>query len=150
MISKEWNIYILDVLEKYILKIFYWESDRARIGKIIRFIHHFTMYSLILLYVCIHTIFPSYILLCLLYFWTTLVWIHQVLTGGCIVSKLEQRFIGDSASYVDPILEVFKIPITPESTAGVVIMISTTVMVMMSFELSARTIMTIRSYLGYS
>jgi hypothetical protein len=146
MISKELNIYFLDILEKYILKLFFWETDRDRIGKIIRFCHHLIMYSLILLYIAIHTIFPSYILLCFLYFWTAVVWGHQVLTGGCIVSKLEQRLIGDSSSYVDPILELFHIPISPESTSGTVIMLSTTVMVMMSFELSARTIMTLRSY----
>lgn len=145
----EWNTYLLDILEKYVLKLFFWETDRNRIGKIIRFVHHFTMYSLILLYVAVHTIFPSYIILCLLYLWTSFVWGHQVLTGGCIVSKLEQRLIGDSSSFIDPIMELFHIPVTPESTAGVVIMVSTTVMIMMSFELSARTIMTLRSYLGY-
>jgi len=76
-----------------------------------------------------------------------IVWIHHILTGGCIVSKLEQRLIGDKTSFVDPILEAFHMPITPETTSGVVIMGSTLVMVMMTLEISARTIMTLRSYL---
>lgn len=147
MSNSTWNIYFLELLEKYILKLFFWESDKIRIGKILRFFHHSVAYLILILYVVAHTFIPSYFLLLVLYCWIGLVWIHHIFSGGCIVSKIEQRLIGDSASFVDPILGAFHIPITPETTSGLVVMGSTLVMVMLTFELSARTILAIRSYL---
>jgi hypothetical protein len=149
MSCSTWNTYFLELLEKYILRLCFWESDPVRIGKIIRFLHHLITYTTILVYIAVHTVVPSYFLLCGLYIWIGLVWVHHVLSGGCIVSKLEQRLIGDTISFVDPILEAFHMPITPETTSGVVIMGSTLVMLMLSFELSVRTIMTLRSYLRF-
>jgi hypothetical protein len=99
--------------------------------------------------ILVHTIIPSYILLCIVYLFCFLIWIQHITTGGCISSKLEQRLIGDNNSFVDPILEVFNIPITPQTTSGIVVMGSTLVMFMLSLELCARTILTFNSYLRF-
>ena len=149
MSCSTWNTYFLEILRKYIVILFFWESDPVRIGKIIRFLHHLIIYCTLLLYIAAHTIVPSYFLLFGLYIWIGLLWIYNILSGGCILSKLEQSLIGDTTSFVDPILEAFHMPITPETTSGVVIMGSTLVMVMLSFELSTRTIMGLRSYLRF-
>jgi hypothetical protein len=139
--------YLLDILEPFCKKLFFWESDPVRIGKLIRFTHHSIVYTIGISIIVVHTIMPSYFLLCILYLACLLIWIQHITTGGCISSKLEQRLIGDKNSFIDPILEVFNIPITPQTTSGIVVMGSTLVIFMMSLELCARTVLTLNSYL---
>ena len=62
------------------------------------------------------------------------------------MSRIEQRLIGDTKSFVDPILDTFHIPITPESTAGIVVLGSTSIMFMLSCELVIRIITLIKNW----
>ena len=75
-----------------------------------------------------------------------LIWIQHCVVGGCLFSKVERRLIGDTKSFVDPILETFHIPVTPESTEGFVVLGSTTLMFMLSCELISKTITNIRTW----
>ena len=141
--------YLLNIFELITKKIFFWETDPVRIGKLIRFTHHSIVYIIGISIIIVHTVLPSYFLLCLVYLVCLLIWIQHITTGGCISSKLEQRLIGDNTSFIDPILEVFNIPITPQTTSGIVVMGSTLMIFMMSLELCARTVLTIKSYLRF-
>jgi hypothetical protein len=141
--------YMINILETFVKKIFFWETDDKRIGKLIRFVHHACMYLLGIMIITVHTVLPSYILLFIVYIFCLLIWIQHILTGGCIVSKLEQKLIGDKNSFVDPILESFHIPITEQTTVGFTILGSTCVLLMLSLELSARTILTLKSYFSF-
>jgi len=138
--------YLLNILEPFFKNLFFWETDPVRIGKLIRFIHHFIVYVIGILIILSHTLIPSYFLLCLVYIMCILVWIQHITTGGCISSKLEQKLIGDNSSFIDPILEIFNIPITPQTTSGIVVMGSTLLIFMLSLELCARTVLNIKSY----
>lgn len=141
--------YLLNILEPFFKKIIFWETDPVRIGKLIRVLHTNSMYLLFFSIIAVHTVIPSYFLLLILYLIWFCVWAHHVLTGGCIISKLEQKLIGDNNSFIDPLLDVFNIPITPQTTTGAVIMGSTLILFMMTLELSARTVMTLNSYLRF-
>ena len=141
--------YLLIILEPFFKKLFFWETDPVRIGKLIRVIHTISMYLLFFSIIAVHTIFPSYFLLLIIYLLWFCVWAHHILTGGCIISKLEQRLIGDKTSFLDPILEVFNIPITPQTTTGTVVLGSSLILFMMTLELSARTVLTLNSYLRF-
>jgi hypothetical protein len=141
--------YLLDIIEPLSKKLFFWETDPIRIGKLIRIVHNISIYSLTALFITVHTIYPSYILLWVVYILCFLIWIHHVITGGCLISKLEQKLIGDTSSFVDPILEIFNIPITPESTSGVLTLSTTIFIFMLSLELCARTVLNIKSYMPF-
>ena len=141
--------YLIIILEPFFKKLFFWETDPVRIGKLIRFLHHSIVYIIGISIILVHTVIPSYFLLCMVYLACVLIWIQHITTGGCLSSKLEQRLIGDKTSFVDPILEVFNIPITPQTTSGIVIMGSTLVVFMLSLELCARTVLTLNSYLRF-
>ena len=132
--------FLVVLLESIVKKLFFWESDSARIGKLIRWIHHTGAIILAMLIFLNHTIYQSYVLFVGLYFFMFLVWAHHIITGGCIISKLEQKLIGDEASFVDPILEVFHIPITPESSSGLVLLTSSLIFMMLTLEMMSRTI----------
>jgi hypothetical protein len=133
-------------LEKVLRRLFFWETDDKRIGRFIRFLHHSLIYICLIWYIIIHTFIPSYALFVLFYVFIGIVWIHHCIVGGCLISKVECRLIGDTKSFVDPILETFHIPITPESTDGIVVLGSTALMFMLSCELFARTINGIRAW----
>jgi hypothetical protein len=132
--------FLVVLLESIVRKLFFWETDSARIGKLIRWIHHTGAIILGMLIFLNHTLYQSYILFLGLYFFMFIVWAHHIITGGCIISKLEQRLIGDEASFIDPILEVFHIPITPESSSGLVLLSSSLIFMMLTLELMSRTI----------
>jgi hypothetical protein len=132
--------FLVVLLESIVRKLFFWETDSARIGKLIRWIHHTGAIVLGMLIFLNHTLYQSYILFLGLYFFMFIVWAHHIITGGCIISKLEQRLIGDEASFIDPILEVFHIPITPESSSGLVLLSSSLIFMMLTLELMSRTI----------
>jgi hypothetical protein len=141
--------FLLNILEPFFKKIIFWETDSIRIGKLIRVIHTNGMYLLFFSIIAVHTVFPSYFLLLILYLVWFCIWAHHVLTGGCIISKLEQRLIGDKNSFIDPLLDIFNIPVTPQTTTGAVVMGSTLILFMMTLELSARTVLTVNSYLRF-
>jgi hypothetical protein len=140
---------ILEYFELLVRNILFWEDDSIRIGKIIRFLHHMVMYSLLISLILVHTVLPSYFLLCCFYMCCFSIWLHHIISGGCISSKLEQKLIGDTSSFVDPFLDLFHIPITKESTVGITIMGSTLIMTMLSLELVCRTILHLKSYLRF-
>jgi hypothetical protein len=132
--------------EKGLRSLFFWESDDKKLGGLIRFFHRGIIYLLIMYGIMVHTVFPSYLLLIGLYISLLLIWIQHIICGGCIVSKIEQKLIGDSSSFVDPILDLFNIPITPESSIGVNIMISTLLVIFITFELFSRTVLNVKSW----
>ena len=135
--------------EHALRNLFFWETDDKKLGTLIRFLHHSIVYITLVTYILIHTVMPSYILLVLLYGFIFLVWIHHIICGGCLSSKIEQKLIGDSSSFVDPILTSFHIPITPESTVGITIMGSTLLVVLLTFELASRTILNLRQWIPF-
>jgi hypothetical protein len=135
-----------DNFEKILRVLCFWENDDKRIGIFIRFLHHSIIYICFIWYIIIHTFMPSYLLFLLFYCIAGLIWLQHIILGGCIFSKIESRLIGDKKSFVDPILDTFHIPITAESTSGIVILGSTLGMFMLSCELMARTINGIRAW----
>lgn len=132
--------FLVVFLETLVRKLFFWETDAARIGKFIRWIHHTGAIIFGMLIFLNHTIYQSYILFIALYIFMFLIWAHHILTGGCIISKLEQKLIGDDSSFTDPILDFFHIPVTNDSSSGLVLLISSLIFMMLTLELMSRTI----------
>ena len=144
-LKKQAQTYIEYFFEFILRTIFFWEKDPKRLGTLIRFCHHATVYLLIISFFVIHTIIPSFFLLCLYTIFWFFLWIHHILTGGCVVSKIEQSLLGDSKSFIDPFLQLFHIPISKETTVGATIMGSTFILFFLTMEISARTSIYIKS-----
>ncbi len=129
--------------------LFFWEKDPKRLGTLIRFAHHSTMYCIGFCFFLVHTFLPSYWLLLGVYICLLLIWFQHVSCGGCVVNRIERKYIGDSKSFVDPILDAFHIPITDETTKGITILGSTAIVGFLSLELTSRTLLNINHYLSY-
>ena len=106
-------------------RIFFWETDDKKKGRILRAFHHFLSYALLTLIVIAHTIYPAFWLQTVLLGISSLVWMHHVATHGCVVSKVEQKLLGDSTSFLDPFLELFDIEASERSKQGILILGST-------------------------
>jgi hypothetical protein len=75
----------------------------------------------------------------------SLIWIQHFLTGGCVISKIEQKLLGDSNSFVDPILKILNMDTTKENSQGIVVYTSSLALGMSLMELVARTILNVKS-----
>lgn len=126
--------------------IFFWETDEKRLGTSIRFLHHGVLYSMFCMYIFIHTFYPSYVLLCIFVLYTFIVWIHHLFVGGCVISHIEQRLLEDETSFTDPILKLFRIPITPEISRGLTLYTSSIILLMGFMELFSRTVLNVRTF----
>lgn len=138
----DYNVYFVENMEAYGVdltewiahKIFFWEHDLVRKGKLLRAVHHFFSHVLVVLIVVSHTLYPSFLLQSILLFLCTLVWISHILTNGCTISKVEQKWIGDSTSFVDPFLELFHIEPTQQLSIAFLVWTSSLVVLMLSLE----------------
>jgi hypothetical protein len=117
--------YAVEWTEWVVHRVLFWETDDAKKGRILRALHHFLSYSLIFLVVLAHTLYPAFWLQTLVLFGCGLVWVHHILTHGCVISKVEQKLIGDTGSFLDPFLDLFGIEATERSKQGILMMLST-------------------------
>jgi hypothetical protein len=118
--------------------ILFWEEDPVRKGKILRYIHDFMSNALIVLIVISHTLYPAFWLQTVILCICILVWLQHLACNGCIVSKVEQKLIGDTRSFATPILEVYHIEPTKELTSALVILGSSVSVFFLSLEWFAR------------
>lgn len=140
--------YIDDTFETIIRHIFFWESDDVKIGEFLRFLHQSFLYSLAVLYILNHTLYPSYFLFLIIYGLLVFIWLQHLICGECLFTKLEQKLIGDKNNFFDPLLKIFHIHVTHDSGFGIVILSSTTAMLMLTMELLNRTILNIQSWIS--
>jgi len=106
-------------------KLIFWEKDDVQKGRIIRVIHYFMGYALIFLVAFSHLIYPAFWLQTVTLFLVTGVWLQHITCNGCVSSKVEQKLIGDNTSFIDPILQLFKLEPSQELTIFTLIVIST-------------------------
>jgi hypothetical protein len=126
--------------ESFIRKLCFWEKDDKRIGGILRFAHYCGSCFLILIYIINHTVYTSYWLLLVFYITYLFIFIHHLICGGCIITKVEQRLLKDNQCFIDPILEVFHIPTADDVSNHVFIMLSCFLMAILTIEMIGRTI----------
>jgi hypothetical protein len=106
-------------------KFFFWEKDDVQKGRIVRVIHYFLGFALIFLVAFSHLIYPAFWLQTVTLMLVTSVWFQHITCNGCVSSKVEQKLIGDNTSFIDPILQLFKLEPSQELTIFTLIVIST-------------------------
>ena len=119
-------------------KVLFWEDDPVRKGKLVRYIHDFLSNTMIVLIVISHTLYPAFWLQTIVLFICVIVWLQHLVCNGCVISKVEQKLIGDTRSFAAPFLEVFHIEPTKELGSAMIIMGSTLVVFFLGLEWIAR------------
>lgn len=129
--------------------LFFWEHDPKRRGRLIRFVHQLFMSFVILWFFLVHSFAPSFVNLFLLFCLCGILWLHHIVTGTCIVTRLELKLIGDNYTIIDPFLELFHIPIQKETRVGFTLMVSTFCVLFMGLECLARAVAYWKSWFGH-
>ena len=130
---------------EYILRrIIFWESDDKKLGMLIQLIHHGFVYGMVLWYIYLHTFSNSYIQFILFYFIFSLVWIQHIFCGVCLIFNIEQKLVGNHPNIIDNILHIFHITPTEDVGNGVLLIMSSLTMAMLTGELLSRTIVGIK------
>lgn len=119
-------------------KVLFWEEDPVRKGKLVRYIHDFLSNTMIVLIVISHTLYPAFWLQTIVLCICVVVWLQHLVCNGCVISKVEQKLIGDTRSFAAPFLEVFHIEPTKELGSAMIIMGSTLVVFFLGLEWIAR------------
>ena len=130
----------VDWTEWIVHRIFFWEEDDGKKGRILRAIHHAGTYVLLTLIIVSHVLYPAFWLQTLLLGIYSLVWIQHILTHGCVISKVEQRLLKDESSFVDPYLEIAGIEANEKSKQGILILGSTLTIAMLTLEWLSRAV----------
>ena len=119
--------------------VMFWEPDEKKRAKIVRAVHHFASYGLITMIIISHTVYPAFWFQSYVLFLCILVWVQHIATGGCVISKIEQKWLGDRESFVDPIVELFHIKLAPEDDrSGFVTLVSTVATFFLTLEWISR------------
>ena len=129
------------MVEKVMRTLFFWEKDEKRLGGIIRFCHYTFVFTMICFYIMLHTFLPSYGGFLIFYCFFVLVWVHHLICGGCVLTAIERRMIGDEKGFIDPLLEIFHIPTTPDVSRCCFMMITCSFMIIVTLELILLTIL---------
>lgn len=136
-------------LEKVLRTVIFWEKDNRRLGLILRTLHSSFITLILSLYVFNHTLFPSFILLFGIWCMSILIFLLHILTGGCLCTKLEYKLTGERTTIIDPILEIFHIPVTKETVSGFTVLASTTFFIFVSLELMFHFLTKIKSVISF-
>jgi hypothetical protein len=130
--------YAVEWTEWLVHKVLFWETDNVKKGRILRLMHHIASYGLVTMIFVSHTIYPAFWLQTYVLWLCFLAWAQHVLTNGCVISKVEQKLIGDEDSLIDDVLTLYNIEATEQSKRGILTLASTTVLLVLSLEWIAR------------
>ena len=131
-------------IETIIRRIIFWETDDKKVGMMIQLMHHAFVYGMLVWYIYLHTFSDSYIQFVLFCFIFFLVWIQHLFCRACLFFNIEQKLIGNHPNIVDNILHIFHITPSEEVGNGVLLIISSLIMAMLTAELISRTISSIK------
>ena len=124
--------------EWVIHRIFYWEEDNAKKGRIVRAIHTGVSYVILLMVVLSFTLLRAFWMQTILLGVCGLIWLQHILFHGCVFSKVEQRLLKDETSFLDPFLELVGVEANERSKQGILMMLSTVGMAMFTLAWTGR------------
>jgi hypothetical protein len=132
--------------------IYKWITDKDEIlGEIVYTLHIFGFWTVMVLVVISHTVYPVFWLQFMIFSFICLVWLQHVVLRTCVLTSIERRLLGPQGhNMIDSLLNIFSIPVQNETRMGVTLMLSTVGVLFLGLELIARSVMYGRQMLGVS
>jgi len=143
---------IVETLEKWLRFAYKWVTDQDDVlGEIVYILHMFVFWTLIVLIIISHTLYPIFWFQFVIFCFTCLIWIQHLILNTCVLTSIELRLLGPhNHLMIDSLLTIFGIPIQKETRMGFTLMLSSACVMFLGLELTARTVMYGRSMLGAS
>jgi len=143
---------IVDKLESVFRFIYKWVSEKDEVlGEIMRTLHLFIFWTLLVLVIVSHTVYPVFWFQAVIFSLIFIVWIQHIILKTCVLTSIELKLLGpDKPIMIDSLLYVFGIPVQKESRMGVTVMLSSASVLFLGLELIARCLMYGRCLVGVS
>jgi hypothetical protein len=143
---------ITDNLESFFRFIYKWITDKDEVlGEIVYMLHLFGFWTLVVLVIISHTVYPVFWFQFIIFSFLCMVWIQHIVLRTCVLTSIESKLLGPNGhNMIDSLLNIFRIPIQKETRMGVTLMLSTAGVLFLGLELTARTVLYGRSVLGAS
>jgi hypothetical protein len=143
---------ITDSVEKWLRFAYKWVTDQDEIlGEIVYMLHMFGFWTLIVLIIISHTLYPIFWFQVVIFCFICLVWMQHLILNTCVLTSIEVRLLGaKNHLMIDSLLTIFGIPVQKETRMGVTLMLSSVCVMFLGLELTARTLMYGRSVIGAS
>jgi hypothetical protein len=143
---------IVDNLELFFRFIYKWITDKDEVlGEIVYTLHIFGFWTVMVLVLISHTIYPVFWFQAFIFSFICLVWLQHVVLNTCVLTSIETRLLGSRGhNMIDSLLNIFGIPVQKETRMGVTLMLSTVGVLFLGLELTSRCVMYGRSLFGLS
>ena len=142
----------MNQLETIVRFCYSWISENEEfLSKITFILHMLLIFSIFMLIFISHTIYPVFWFQALIFIIVFIVWAQQLFLHMFICTALEIKLGGkDSPIAVDPLLQFFTIPISKETRIGVTLFMTSTMVLFLGLELTARSVCYLREQYGFS
>lgn len=142
---------IVDAIENVITRSWSWlATEREALGMILHTIHMLFAYSLILLLIVSHTIYPVLWFQMVVFVLWSILWLQHIVLRVCVLASAESRFLVERKDVlIATICSWFGISEDPANCTGVMILSTSIIMGCLTLETLARLSMLFREYMGW-
>ena len=122
------------VLEAILRTCFFWTTTDAEFGEMVLAIHNIILALLFGWYLSVRIFSLPPVFVYGLLFAASIGWTQHLLLGVCLLSSIQKRMLGTKYAAMTHLLNVFGIPDTPETSRGVLLLLSCMIMILIGIE----------------
>ena len=111
------------IIEKTLRTLFFWTRNEQEVGDALVTLHKLLFYVFIVAIIIINVIPVPPIFIIFMLALSITILVQHLMLGVCVLSTIENRVLGAPYPLMEPILTLFKIPISVESLRGVTVLI---------------------------
>ena len=121
------------IVENTLRTLFFWTRTDQEFGDAVVILHKSLLYLFIVAVIIINVVPVPHTFIIFMLVLSFAILIQHLVLGVCVLSTIEKRVLGAPYPLMEPILALFKIPISVESLKGVTVLILS--MITLSFLL---------------
>jgi hypothetical protein len=111
------------IIENTLRTLFFWTRNDQEFGDAIVILHKSLFYLFIVAVIIINVIPVPHTFIIFMLVLSIAILIQHLVLGVCVLSTIENRVLGAPYPLMEPILTLFKIPVSVESLKGVTVLI---------------------------
>ena len=121
------------IVENTLRTLFFWTRTDQEFGDAVVILHKALFYVFIVAVIIINVVPVPHTFIIFMLTLSIAILIQHLMLGVCVLSTIEKRVLGAPYPLMEPILALFKIPVSVESLKGVTVLILS--MITLSFLL---------------
>jgi len=111
------------IVEKVLRTLFFWTRNDQEFGDAVVILHKSLFYLFIVAVIIINVVPVPHTFIIFMLVLSIAILLQHLVLGICVLSTIEKRVLGAPYPLMEPILTLFKIPVSVESLKGVTVLI---------------------------